>query len=237
MMHHRNHLKTKFFLQITLYVWLCFSGAKYCLASEPIIKTHEPFFTETVAFFDEEHNKRYLDEFEDQTVLLVFWASWCGDCSDSMISLDVLAKDFRKLPFKVIAVSEDHLGIEAIHKFYQDHELRHIEKFYDYKNTLFKSMGIVGIPTAFLIIPDNKVKIEFKGRVKWHDTKIRELILAEIQGNPLMPKNSYRKPEVNYNLPQINSKNKIADERQQQESEKEELPENSTAEDSTKKND
>lgn len=185
------------------------------LASEPIIKMHEPFFTETIAFFDEEHNKRYLDEFEDETVLLVFWASWCGECSDSMVSLDVLAKDFRKLPFKIIAASEDHLGIEAIHKFYQDHELRHLEKFYDYKNALFKSMGIVGIPTAFLIIPDNKVKIEFKGRIKWHDPKIRELILSEIRGNPPMPKNSYKKPEVNYNLPQINSKNKINNEEKQ----------------------
>ena len=229
-MRYAAYLKTKLFLQIALYLCLCFFGAKYCFASKPIIKTHEPFFTETIAFFDKEHSKRYLDEFEDQTVLLVFWASWCGDCSDSMISLDVLAKDFRKLPFKIIALSEDHLGIEVIEKFYQDHELRHLEKFYDYQNAVFKSMGITGIPTAFLIIPDNKVKVEFKGRIKWHDPNIRELILAEIQGNPTTPKNSYKKPEMNYNLPQINSKNKMNSKKEQPELKDKESKDNLTEE-------
>ena len=42
--------------------------------------------------------------------LLVFWATWCGSCISELPSLENLAKDFRKLPFKIIALSQDYQG-------------------------------------------------------------------------------------------------------------------------------
>lgn len=164
------------------------------------IKYHDPFFANDTAFFDSENKERHLDEFEDQVILLVFWASWCGDCSDMIKSLDTLANDFKKLPLKIIAISEDYQGLKSVDDFYNLYNIRHLEKFYDHKNALFAAMNVVGIPTCFLITTENKVKLEFKGRVKWHDNSIREIILAEIPGNNPMPKNSYKEPDLNYKI-------------------------------------
>lgn len=148
-------------------------------------------------FFDEQGNKVFLDQYEGNTVLLVFWASWCGACVGELPALDNLEKDFRNLPFKIIAISEDYQGIERVIKYFTEHEIRHLEVFHDYQNQLFKSMSVNGLPTAFLINSNGKIKKLFKGRIKWYDDAIRAILLAEIDGNPQAPKNSYKFPALN----------------------------------------
>lgn len=167
-----------------------------CLAGKEIITHPTPFYASELPFYDLEGNKKYLEEYENSTVLLVFWATWCGTCVNEMHSLDALARDFRKLPFKVIAVSQDFQGIEAVSDFYQKHEVRYLEPFHDYRNTLFKDMKVASLPCSFLINSNNKVTTIFKGEVKWHDDKIRDLILAEIPGTPEVPRNTYKEPSL-----------------------------------------
>lgn len=165
----------------------------------------EGLFVPDTPFFNEQGEKVFLDQFEDKTVLLCFWATWCGPCAQEMPSLDVLQKDFRKLPFAVVALSEDFNGLEVIKAHYAKYGIRHLNIYHDYRNQLFNAMHVVGLPTAYLISPEGKIKLMFKGNVKWHDEKIREMILAEIAGNPEMPKNTYVVPalmqEVVYSQP------------------------------------
>jgi thiol-disulfide isomerase/thioredoxin len=91
------------------------------------IQRPEPYYAPDVNFFDENGDKIFLDQFEGKTVLLVFWASWCGACVSEMPSLDVLQKDFRKLPLEIIALSEDYLGVEAVKKYFASQEIRHLK--------------------------------------------------------------------------------------------------------------
>ena len=65
--------------------------------------------------------------------------------------LDILQKDFRKLPFEVLAISEDFKGIAVAEDHFNKYGIRHLKLYHDYKNSLFKAMGVVGLPTAFLI--------------------------------------------------------------------------------------
>ena len=51
--------------------------------------------------------------------------------------------------------------------------------------------------TAFLIDPEGKIKVIFKGNTKWHDESVREMLLSEIPGNPETPKNSYVTSSLN----------------------------------------
>ena len=95
---------------------------------------------------------------------------------------------------------QDLQGIATIRDFYNNNEIRHLEVFHDYRNELFKDMDVVGLPSAFLINHNNKVVISFKGEIKWHDEKIRDMILREIPGTPEAPKNTYKEPAVSFNI-------------------------------------
>ena len=148
-------------------------------------------------FFDGQGNKVFLDQYEGSTVLLVFWATWCGTCVSELPALDNLEKDFRKLPFKVIALSQDYQGVDVVIKYFAEHDIRHLEIFHDYQNQLFRSMSVIGLPTAFLINSNGKIKKLFKGRIKWYDDEVRAMLLGEIDGNPDTPKNSYQAPSLN----------------------------------------
>jgi len=125
------------------YLWLLglvliISLAYIARAEKLIVTKHNDFLDTDVNFFDANGNKVYLDQYEGNTILLVFWATWCGSCVGELPSLDNLQKDFRKLPFKIIAVSEDYQGIEVVKKYFSENEIRHLEIFHDYQNNLFR---------------------------------------------------------------------------------------------------
>ncbi len=116
---------------------------------------------------------------------------------EELPSLDILQKDFRKLPFEVLAISEDFKGIAVAEEHFNKYGIRHLKLYHDYKNSLFKAFSVIGLPTAFLIDPEGKIKIIFKGNTKWHDESIRDILLSEIPGNPETPKNSYNTTSLN----------------------------------------
>lgn len=155
-----------------------------------------------IPIYDKDSEKHFMEEYEGRTILLVFWASWCAPCAAEMLDLDMLQKDFRKLPFKVIAVSEDYQGIKAVQKFYEENEIRHLDIFHDYRNELFGAFEVVGMPTSFIITPDGKNVGIFKGVVNWHNEDVRKILLSYIPGNPEEPKNSYKDNSLNQTVPQ-----------------------------------
>lgn len=171
--------------------------AHFASAEKLIVTKHDEFVDTKTNFFDGEGQKVYLDQFEGSTILLVFWATWCGACVDELASLDVLQKDFRKLPFKVIAVSQDYNGVEVVKKHFAENEIRYLSVYHDYQNKLFKALSISGLPTAYLINQEGKLKYIFNGIVKWQDEDVREMILAEIEGNPSLPKNTFTEAPLN----------------------------------------
>ncbi len=160
----------KFFTKIFLwFISLVFALNVYSvpvLAENSTIIRPEYSFVPDVNFFDKDGNKVFLDEFEGKTILVSFWASWCGSCVEELPSLDILQKDFRKLPFEVLAISEDFKGIAVAEDHFNKYGIRHLKLYHDYKNSLFKAMGVVGLPTAFLIDPEGKIKIIFKENTK-----------------------------------------------------------------------
>jgi len=166
------------------------------------IDRHDRYLDSEVSFFDGDGNKVYLDQYEGTNILLVFWATWSGTCVSELPALDNLQKDFRKLPFKVIAVSQDYKGVEVVKSHFFAHEIRHLGVFHDYKNQLFRELDIVSLPTALFINADGKNKLVFKGRIRWHDDDVRNIILSEIGGNLELPKNTYKFAALNRNVMQ-----------------------------------
>ncbi len=189
-MFNKNNSKY-FFLIITLFILSTNSFAANKVKSSIKMLDGSPV-PDTVVFYDDKGEQYSLDKFEGKTILLVFWATWCGSCTKDMPDLDMLQKDFRKLPFTIIPVSQDYQGIEAVKKYYSDYGIRYLPLYHDFKNQLFKAFEIVGIPTAILISQDGKMLVSFIGAVNWFDEEIREIILSKIPGDHPEPKNSYK---------------------------------------------
>ncbi len=153
-----------------------------------------------IPVFDIDGKKHYLEEYEGKTILLVFWATWCSPCVNEMVDLDLLQKDFRKLPFIILPISEDYAGIEVVKKFYDGYNLRHLAMLHDYKNMLFKELRIAGMPTSILVNPDGKAVGMFTGNVNWYDENVRSILLSQIPGNPAVPKNSHKDNSLNQRI-------------------------------------
>jgi len=171
----------------------------YALETKHKIKMLTPTnVPDDVPFFGENGEKYFLDQFENKTILLIFWATWCATCVTEMPDIDCLQKDFRKLPFEVIAVSQDFQGVKVIKDYFQQQEIRHLKIYHDYNNQLFKAFSVIGVPTSFLINQDGKMVTVFTGNTNWYDNEIRNIILSNIQGNPVEPKNSYKPQSLNH---------------------------------------
>lgn len=164
------------------------------LASEELENRSIP---DGVPFFNDKEEKVFLDEFEDKTILLTFWAVWSPPCLQEILNLEILKKDFKKLPFEVIAVSEDFQGVKKIKDYFKTAEIRHLKIYHDYKNQLFKAFSVIGLPTSFLIDSNGKIVISFLGSTDWNSDDIRKRILSYIPGNPIEPKNSYEIQDLN----------------------------------------
>lgn len=163
------------------------------------------YVADDIPIFDENGEKHYMEEYEGRALLVVFWATWCSPCVQEMLDLDVLQKDFRKLPFTILAISEDYQGIKTVQEFYKSNDIRHLSIYHDYKNALFKDFKVVGMPTSFIINADGKNVASFKGVVNWYDEEVRKAILSHIPGNPAEPKNSYKDNSLNHIISKPNA--------------------------------
>ncbi|MEA0970520.1 TlpA family protein disulfide reductase C-terminal domain protein [Candidatus Megaera venefica] len=48
-----------------------------------------------------------------------------------------------------------------------------------------------------MINAEGKIKYIFNGVVKWHDNDVRQMILAQIEGNLPLPKNTFKSASLN----------------------------------------
>jgi thiol-disulfide isomerase/thioredoxin len=184
------------------FLWSILSlTLNFSLAEKYDLTYHDYFFSEEISFFDEASKKHFIEEYEGKTILLVFWAKWCGACLSELPLLDNLQKDFRKLPFKIIAISEDKQSPALIKEFFSAYEINFLEIFYDPKNTLLNLLNLGGLPSAFLLDKEGKVKIKFQGNIKWQEEKIRQIILPYIGEEYEMPKNSYKEKDFLKTMP------------------------------------
>lgn len=159
---------------------------------------HDPkLLPDNIPFYDNKHSKQYFDEIDNKTILLVFWASWLPQSRELLRKLDSLQKDFRKLDFTIIAVSEDYLGMVVIEEFFQKNDIRHINIYYDSKNAIYNFMGITSLPSFFLITSGGEELITILGDAKWDQDSVRNTLLSYIPGNPPIQKNTYDKSSLN----------------------------------------
>ena len=108
------------------------------------------------------------------------WATWCVPCITEMPMLDELAAELGE-SVRVVTVSEDMTGAEAVEPFFAARNLSNLPKWMDPKNDLAVAYGGgAGLPLTVLYDAQGKEVWRILGGYDWSSAEARELV-AEAQ--------------------------------------------------------
>jgi thiol-disulfide isomerase/thioredoxin len=117
-----------------------------------------------------------LADFKGRVVLLNFWATWCAPCIREMPSLDRLQAALEDRGLAVLAVSIDRGGAKVVRPFAKRLGLDRLALYLDAKAALFKTFGVTGLPTTFLIDRQGDIVGAYAGAAEWDGPEARALI-------------------------------------------------------------
>ena len=111
---------------------------------------------------DQFGNTHTLDQYKGKTILLNFWATWCGPCRSEMPDLQSIYEDYGKneKDLVVLGVAAPNLGQEGsaedITAFLEENGYTY-PTLMNEDASLFYSYGISSFPTTFMIDKDGNV--------------------------------------------------------------------------------
>jgi len=109
-----------------------------------------------------------LGALQGQPVLMNLWATWCAPCVIEMPMLDELAA-LKEGELRVLTVSQDMRGAEAVVPFFADRDFTHLEPWLDPANDLGVSFGGSGaMPLTVLYDAEGKELFRVAGGYHWN---------------------------------------------------------------------
>ncbi len=155
-------------------------------------------------FYNQDMEKKTLDNFENHFIIIHFWASWCMDCQSELIALNRLQKEFRKKALMVIVISEDFKGIPAIDKFFTKHQIDYLDIYLDKKKSIYNKLMINHLPASYLMDFDGKIIAKSTPGVPidWDNEELKEYLEYKVSQRQLLPP-EYKTVRKEYIPPKI----------------------------------
>jgi len=123
-----------------------------------------------------------LDDTRGTPVLLNLWATWCAPCVVEMPLLDGLAGELDG-EVRVLTVSEDMQGAEAVVPFFEGRDLDHLPRWMDPQNELAVAFGGgAALPLTVLYDAQGREVWRVMGAYDWSSAEAREEIAAGLAG-------------------------------------------------------
>lgn len=116
------------------------------------------------------------EELRDRVILLNFWATWCAPCRVEMPSLDRLQAELGGEAFDVVAVSVDRSGKPVVDRFYAEHALDHLSKYFDPRSKAADALGVLGLPTTILVDQAGREVGRLHGALEWDQPPVKAII-------------------------------------------------------------
>ena len=114
--------------------------------------------------------------FNDDILIINFWATWCAPCKKEMPSLNTLAENMKFDDVRIITVASGRNSKEAIEAFFSDNNLANLNMFRDPKGKIAMSYGVTALPTTVLIDPSRKEIGRIIGDIDWNNENIRSFL-------------------------------------------------------------
>jgi len=135
-----------------------------------------------IHFQDDQGRDLTLAYFRGRVVLLNVWATWCVPCRKEMPTLDRLQARLGGEDFRVIALSIDRKGIEAVRGFYQEVGVEKLAIYLDPSGKGSQGLTIPGVPTTLLINREGGEVARKLGEAEWDSAEMVSLVERAIRG-------------------------------------------------------
>jgi len=111
-----------------------------------------------------------LKQYLGKTIILHFWAPWCGTCLMEMPSLEAFAKKYGK-DVVILCVANDHTGGPSSRAYYQTNNIQalslNIDQHEGHAGRLGRAFNVQGFPTTIFISAKGEEMGRILGPVEW----------------------------------------------------------------------
>lgn len=130
-----------------------------------------------------------------KTLLVTFWATWCGPCADEFPEFQKMWRMYRRRPFSLVTVSANFPDEEkGVRRFLESQHATTRNLLFGVKET-YASMAAfdrswnAALPYTVLISPEGRQLYKVQGPVE--PLKLRRLILANLPDDDYIGQNAY----------------------------------------------
>ncbi len=165
---------------IVILVAVLAAAGRFFLANElaPVgLGAKAPNFAATT--LDATPVEKTLADYKGDVVLINIWATWCGPCRVEMPSIELLHNAYASKGLKVVAISVDDAGSDAlVREFVKQYKLT-FEILRDQggqEGQVSRDYQTTGYPETVIIGRDGVIRRKFLGATDWNSPANRGLI-------------------------------------------------------------
>jgi thiol-disulfide isomerase/thioredoxin len=106
-----------------------------------------------------------LSSLKGSVVLVNFWATWCPPCKEEIPSMIKLNQAMSGKAFRMLAISVDEGGKEAINTFFKGR--RDLPVYLDTDAKTSQLYGTTGVPETFIVDKQGIIQQKIVGGMDW----------------------------------------------------------------------
>ena len=143
-----------------------------------IIIHKNPKIYNNVIFLDKNGQKINIKDFNENLIILNFWATWCEPCKEEMPSLDRLQVNPKLNNLKIFAINISKENPKKVNNFFKNLNIKNFESYFDAPVTLSKIISLRGIPTSILINKNGEEFARIIGEIDFNDEDFIKWLLT-----------------------------------------------------------
>ena len=118
-------------------------------------------------------NENMVEIGYDEDILIInFWATWCAPCKKEMPSLNSLAQNMKYEDIQIITIASGRNSKEAIDGFFDDNNLVNLKKYRDPRGRIAVEYGVTALPTTVVINPTGIEIGRIIGDIDWNSKDV-----------------------------------------------------------------